>query len=230
MSGSNWWIFIISVAILLHCQAMIAFYCFITALIVELHYLSVEVFLVKMLRIQCESLSRRAWSQRLVYQRIGVPARTAEVRYAHKMTTFDTRVRRVDWYANRYTDTNKRNNWEVQHRRCGTPSANRGLGAPWEASEFWHCVLNIYCNLKDESRIFIVSKFQFEIFRFLRNGGGQSVFLPSVQQKCWNWSNRKNMQDMQSGIHWRSQRKNKWQSCIHVNILLILSSRPGAYI
>lgn len=85
--------------------------------------------------IELVSISRAAWSQRLVYERLSPPGRTEAVRYVMKGTTFDNRVRRVDWYANRYTDTNRRNNWEVQHRRCGSPSANRGLGAPWDSSE-----------------------------------------------------------------------------------------------
>ena len=53
-------------------------------------------------------ISVRTWSQRLTYLRQNVPSQNPDVRYVHKYTTFDHRVRKVDWYANKYTDTNKR--------------------------------------------------------------------------------------------------------------------------
>ncbi|CAG5098092.1 Oidioi.mRNA.OKI2018_I69.XSR.g15369.t1.cds [Oikopleura dioica] len=76
----------------------------------------------------------RNWSERLRFDRVSVPQQSNDARYLQK-NSFDHRVRKADWYANRYTDTLHRYNKEVQHRRAGSPTANRGLGAPWDSSE-----------------------------------------------------------------------------------------------
>jgi hypothetical protein len=49
------------------------------------------------------NISKAAWSQRLVNTRLSVPEKSPDVRYVMKHS-FDYRMRRADWYANKYTD------------------------------------------------------------------------------------------------------------------------------